>query len=120
MDQWLKSIEAFAGKITVRSAVNPLLWLCAVVSLPCLYLYAQTGKIFFAVLASFPIAAVLFAYFYFLCTNPDYLRSEDYQLRRHSLEMLGDKDNRLGANASTIVAVTNPALPSENQSQSGL
>ena len=49
-----------------------------------------------------------FGYFYFTFTNPDYLRSEQYHLRKQSLEILGDKDNLLPVDAQNIVNVTNP------------
>lgn len=54
----------------------------------------------------FLIAA--FGYFYFTFKNPDYLRSEQYHLRKQSLEILGDKDKLLPIDAQNIVLVTNP------------
>jgi hypothetical protein len=50
----------------------------------------------------------LFGYLYFTFKNPDYLRSEQYHLRKQSLEILGDKENLLPVDAENIVLITNP------------
>jgi len=51
-----------------------------------------------------------FGYFYFTFKNPDYLRSEEYHIRKQSLEILGDKDNLLPVDAQNIVDISNPYL----------
>lgn len=50
----------------------------------------------------------LFYYGYFAKRNPDYLRSEIYQLRKQSLELLGDKDNHSNPNLDKITMITSP------------
>ncbi len=50
----------------------------------------------------------LFGYLYFTFKNPDYLRSEQYHLRKQSLEILGDKENLLPVDSENIVLITNP------------
>ena len=54
------------------------------------------------------IAISIFGYVFFSFKNPDYLRSEQYQLKKQSLEILGDKDNLLPVDAENIVLITNP------------
>ena len=61
------------------------------------------------VIGFIPVASFVLSYLYLLFTNPDYLRSEEYQLRAQSLKLLGDRDNMLGAKAIDVVSVTNPA-----------
>lgn len=51
------------------------------------------------------------AYIYFIKKNPDYLRSEEYQLRKEGIIALGDKDNMLNPNIKNIPLITNPYLP---------
>ena len=53
------------------------------------------------------VTAVL-GYFYFTFKNPDYLRSEEYHLRKQSLEILGDKDNQLNPNVKEVKYVSSP------------
>lgn len=107
--------DSVATKVTVKSAVNPSLWACAVISAPLFALASITdGKIAYAffIIATLPVAAFLISYIYLLFKNPDYLRSEDYQLKAESLKLLGSKDNPLQADAGDVVSViTNPKLP---------
>lgn len=61
----------------------------------------------------FSFAALLFViatfgYLYFTFKNPDYLRSEEYQIKKQSLEILGDKDKLLPIDAKNIVEISNP------------
>ena len=49
-----------------------------------------------------------YLYIYFSIKNPDYLRSEDYHLRKQSMEILGDKDNYLPIDAKEIRGIANP------------
>lgn len=49
---------------------------------------------------------------YFFCffsiKNPDYLRSENYQLRKKSIELLGDKDNSGNYNVTELKYISSP------------
>jgi hypothetical protein len=47
-------------------------------------------------------------YWYFSIKKPDYLRSESFQLRKQSIEILGDKDNNANPNLQNIVLITSP------------
>jgi threonine/homoserine/homoserine lactone efflux protein len=102
-------------QVAVKSAVNPSLWACAVISLPLFILSSKSQSIYFLMyffIAIIPILAFVVSYIYLLFKNPEYLRSEAYQLRMNSMRLLGDRDNPLNANAKDIVAViNNPALP---------
>jgi len=71
------------------------------------------GKQEWLTIGIFCISCFLFlvagvGYFYFSKTKPDYLRSEEYHLKKQSLEILGDKDNILKVDASHIVNITKP------------
>jgi hypothetical protein len=52
-------------------------------------------------------------YCYFAKKNPDYLRSETFQLKKQSIEMLGDKENQMNPNIKTIIHITSPFSPKE-------
>lgn len=107
--------DKLAQQISVKSAVNPALWACLFISLPLFYL-ASSAKGWFSVAAFFvgvvPVAAFALSYIYLLFRNPDYLRSEEYQLRMNTMRMMGDKDNPLGTKPEHLISmVNNPALP---------
>ena len=107
--------DQIAQQVTVRSAVNPSLWACAVISFPLFCLSTQVNdwrSIAFFIIGIIPVISFCFSYFYLLFKNPEYLRSEEYQLRMNSIRLLGDKDNPLRAEAGDIVSmVNNPSLP---------
>ncbi|KKU76953.1 MAG: hypothetical protein UY03_C0023G0020 [Parcubacteria group bacterium GW2011_GWA2_47_64] len=107
--------DSLAQQVAVKSAVNPSLWACVVISIPLFVLASKTeGWLSIAsfIVALVPVGAFAFSYLFLLFKNPEYLRSEEYQLRMNSMRLLGDKDNPLHANAENIVSViNNPRLP---------
>ena len=107
-----------AGQVTVNSAVNPSLWLCVVIPLPLFYLSSRSfgiSAVAYFLVGLIPIILFSFSYIYLLFKNPEYLRSEDYQMRMNSIRLLGDRDNPFHTQAEDIVAVTNPRLPKPNE-----
>ncbi len=63
--------------------------------------------IFLFSIGSVLIIFALLAYRYFAKNNPDYLRSEKYHLRKRSIELLGDKTNKMISDRSEhIVKIT--------------
>ncbi|MEK7658743.1 MAG: hypothetical protein AAB352_02640 [Patescibacteria group bacterium] len=113
------SVNSLAKQVSSKSAVNPSLWACLVVSLPLFLLASKTAGIlsfcFFGI-AILPVVAFLISYIYLIFKNPKYLRSEEYQLRAEAMNLIGDKDNPLHADADDIVSViNNPMLPSPNK-----
>jgi len=122
MTPQFNNTETLAKQISVKSAVNPCIWMCLVISIPLFLLSSQVDRILslvFVFLGSLPILAFIFSFIYLLFTNPNYLRSEDYQLRAETLKIFGDKDNPFNATAGNVISViTNPSLPALNDSQS--
>ena len=56
----------------------------------------------------------LFFYCYFSFKNPDYLRSENFQIRKQSIELLGDSDNFNNPNIANIIQIASPSPYTEN------
>ncbi len=114
-----KTLATFAQQVSSRSAVNPTLWACAVVSLPLFFLTTIVSGwlvIAFFVVALIPVTLFFCSYIYMLFKNPKLLRSEDFHLRAEAMGLFGDKDNPMHADATHVVAViTNPALPAANE-----
>jgi hypothetical protein len=112
-----RTVSALAQQVTSKSAVNPCLWACLVISVPLFSISAFVDGIKFALffgIALIPVAVYVFSYIYLLIYNPKYLRSEEYQLKAQAIELLGDRDNPLSADAAdvvSIIGITNPTLP---------
>lgn len=84
-----KIIDA-GGKLTVRSALNPILWLCAIITIPTLLVAPLLSTLhpWLIALACAPVAAAILGFFFLLIVDRDKLQSEDYQIRKRSLELM--------------------------------
>ena len=87
-----KAIEA-GEKLTVRSALNPALWLCAIISIPALVIisFLDEPPTWLIVLICTPVITATLGFFFLLFFDRDKLQSEDYQLRKRSLEIIEQK-----------------------------
>lgn len=106
-----KVIES-GGKLSVKSALNPILWLCAIVSIPSLtstfFLKESPIWLIFMILA--PVSAAIFGFIFLLFFDRDKLQSEEYQLKKRSLELIQEKDEIAPQliEAEEVEAVENP------------
>jgi hypothetical protein len=109
-----KGAQDSAIRLQVRSALNPLLWLCAICT-PTTFALASfaNGPMQLVLLAvgSLPVLCSCGAYIYWMLKSPDRLHSEDYQLRRQALQMIYEKGGRAPVLATSVIAITNPTLP---------
>lgn len=90
-----RAIEA-GEKLTVRSALNPVLWLCAIVSIPALVVvpFLSEPPVWLIVLICLPVMAATIGFFFLLFFDRDKLQSEDYQLKKRSLEIIEQKGDQ--------------------------
>ncbi len=88
----IKAIEA-GGKLSVKSALNPILWLCAIITIPGLVISAffNPVPIWLIVLILLPVSAAILGFLFLLILDRDKLQSEDYQLKKRSMEIIQDK-----------------------------
>ena len=87
-----KVMEA-GGRLTVKSALNPILWLCLIITIPTLVLasFIESLRGILIILAVCPVATAMFGFLFLLFFDRDKLQSEDYQIRKRSLEMIEQK-----------------------------
>jgi hypothetical protein len=116
-----KAIEA-GGRLRVKSALNPILWLCGIITVPCVavlsYLEPPT-PIWLVILAFIPVCCAAIGFLFLLIWDRDKLQSEDYQIRKKSLELIQQKGDALPVVSSSIEAIANPIYdsvpPSSNE-----
>src|SRR5947209_1078198 len=103
-----KVIEA-GGRLTVRSALNPILWLCGIITIPALALIPFVGPLrtLFGWMAAAPVAAAIFGFLFLLFFDRDKLQSEEYQIRKRSLELIEQKGER-AIPAVDVEVITDP------------
>lgn len=119
---WSKVLDQ-VSKIEIRSVTDPLfkygLYLMAL-GVICAVAKTETWVIIVLFSAGGILeVAGLISYKYFSKKNPDYLRSESFQLKKQSIEVLGDKDNRANPNVKDVPLITSPyARRLENEENS--
>ena len=113
-DTFLRAVEQ-GGQLRVRSALNPLLWLCAVISTPLLAACVLSGNqpIFVWVLGFSPVALAMGAYIFFLIFDRDRLQSEEYQIKKQSLEMIGQSNHPDMVFTDDVELIEDPSTASQ-------
>lgn len=105
--------QNYIERVHVKNVMNPLLWICGLVSAPSTVAVAVSANPSWVpmALATVPVAVALLAYIYFMFTQPDRLQSEGYQLRKQALELIEEKGCLAVVEATTIEIISNPDLP---------
>ena len=123
-DKGLLRMAAAGGRLRVRSALNPILWLCPTVSLPLSALAAYSSEstwlqIVFVILGGAPIFVALWAFVHFARIDPRRLQSEDYQIRERLLEAFQEshEKGRLLDEPRSLERILNPHGPLTKQRQ---
>lgn len=101
------------GKLTVKSALNPILWLCGIISIPTIAanVFYTTLPLWISIIGCAPVLMAMFGFMVLLFIDRDKLQSEDYQIKKISLEMSeqkGDRNPRLVGQSEKLT--TNPEL----------
>jgi hypothetical protein len=91
-----RAIDA-GGKLTVKSALNPILWLCAIVSIPGLIAiqFINPAPIWLVILVCGPVVTAMLGFLILLAIDRDKLQSEEYQIRKQTLEYMQQKGQKL-------------------------
>lgn len=109
-----ESTQRAAVKLHVRSALNPMLWLTAIVSPVCFIFafvfrdYPELRNLLIYV-AIAPIAVTCLGFVGFAIFRPEKLQSEEYQLRHESLQIIQQKAGRISIAPASIEAIANPS-----------
>jgi hypothetical protein len=99
-------LEQLAGKVEVRSATNPLLWLTAVIIIPSLSIIAFVPfwiQIILVIIILLLLFCNIGCYIFFMIKNPDYLRSEKFHIQKQALNLLGDQSKSLSDEQQVVL-----------------
>lgn len=108
-------IEA-GGRIRVKSALNPILWLCAIIGAPCflVILIKDNPPLFINWILCAVVGVALFGFLFLLFFDRDKLQSEDYQLKKRELEMVQEKGEKRPRVLLNDEYTETDLLPSDN------
>jgi hypothetical protein len=100
-------------RVSVKNALNPVLWVCGLISVPATLAIGFTPNPSWVhiALAVAPVGVALFSFLYFMVRDPDRLQSESFQLRKQALELIEEKGSLSVIDATTIEVISNPDLP---------
>lgn len=93
VDNILGRVIEAGGRIRVKSALNPILWICAIIGAPCflVILVKDEPPLFINCILCSVVGVALFGFLFLLFFDRDKLQSEDYQLKKRELEMVQEK-----------------------------
>lgn len=102
----INSLMQSLEKIKTRSITDPPFIISGFLFLMTVVLIcAKAAYVFIFIFLSLSIIGFgvgLHVYLYFVKKNPDYIRSEHYQLQKQQLTMLGDSNNKGNANMNLL------------------
>ena len=112
MSNLLNSITHAISKIIVKSVVDSLgkLMLLALVVFVIAAIFVRDTWVLI-VLICFPgllLLMYVFSHFYCLVKDPDLLRSEEYNIKKQVVEVIGDKENHLLIDTKQLASIANP------------
>jgi amino acid permease len=104
--------ENAISRLTVHSALNPCLWLVGLTMPFGVAMVLLSSSLFLQItgvaLIFFPLVFFGVGFIYFMLTNPDKLRSEDYELRRTALALIEQKGGNIAIAEASVQAISNP------------
>lgn len=107
-------------RLRVRSALNPALWLCFIVTAPALVatpFFPTAAPSWFIITALTPVLLAALGFLVLLFWDRDKLQSEDYQLRKQSLELIQEKGASITIDPASINSIANPDVPRRIEGQ---
>ena len=99
------------GKLRVRSALNPVLWMCGIITIPCVFVITQSNSqppTWLVIITVAPVAVAVLGFLFLLFFDRDKLQSEDFQIRKKSLEIIQEKGDSFAIATTSIDAISNP------------
>ena len=94
-----------------RTAVQPLLWACAVVTVPCFWIATKTDgwlRVLIASVGSIPVILLAIAYIFFMLKAPERLHSEEFQLKSRSLATVESKGGIVSIKPLDLAPTSDP------------
>lgn len=112
MSNWLNSITHAISRIIVKSVVDSLgkLMLFSLVIFVIAAIFVKTIWVLIVLACMLGLLFFMYAisHFYCLFKNPDLLRSEEFNIKKQIVEVMGDKDNHQLIDTEHLASIANP------------
>ena len=108
--------QSATGRVTVRNALNPILWLCAIVTPICFsaaFAFRDHDVLLYAlaIVGLLPVLVACGICIGFAIVCPERLQSEDYQIRHETLQIIQQKSGEIPMGSPSLEAIANPHSP---------
>jgi len=112
MSNWLNSITHAISRIIVKSVVDSLgkLMLFSLMLFVIAAIFVKEGWVLIVLACILGLLFIMYAisHFYCLFKNPDLLRSEEFNIKKQIVEVMGDKDNHQLIDTEHLASIANP------------
>lgn len=112
MSNWLNSITHAISRIIVKSVVDSLgkLMLFSLMFFVIAAIFVKEGWVLIVLACILGLLFIMYAisHFYCLFKNPDLLRSEEFNIKKQIVEVMGDKDNHQLIDTEHLASIANP------------
>lgn len=112
MSNWLNSITHAISRIIVKSVVDSLgkLMLFSLMFFVIAAIFVKEGWVLIVLACIIGLLFIMYAisHFYCLFKNPDLLRSEEFNIKKQIVEVMGDKDNHQLIDTEHLASIANP------------
>jgi hypothetical protein len=110
------------GRLRVRNALNPILWLSGLIAVPCfaVLLWNPTPHFIVPVILAVVVGTAVLGFLFLLVFDRDRLHSEEYLIKNRTLDLIEDKGSRKAIDAATVTAISQAdflALPDSTEGQ---
>lgn len=110
------------GRLRVRNALNPILWLCGLIAVPCFAVLAwnPTPHFIVPIILAVVVGTAILGFLFLLLFDRDRLHSEEYLIKNRTLDLIEDKGSRKAIDAATVTAISQAdflALPDATEGQ---
>ncbi len=101
-------LTELGGRLRVRGALNPILWLCAVIAVPCIIALGinKDAPIIISIVLCTVVGAAIFGFLYLLFVDRDRLQSEEYLIRSRTLDLIEEKGSKKAIDAATVKVIS--------------
>jgi hypothetical protein len=115
------SLTESGGRLRVRNALNPILWLCGVIAVPCVIALSwnKDAHQAISVILYCVVGVTLIAFLYLLFHDPDRLQSEEFLLRSRTIDLIEEKGSKKAIDAATVQAISQTDFLSLTETQEG-
>lgn len=103
-----EGIQGIKVKSIIDTPIKAFLFLVVLSIVAAIFKIATWVLIVLFSFAGLLFLFILIEFVYFSMKNPDYLRSESFQLKMRTLEVMGDKDALLPADPTKIIYTSAP------------